>query len=88
MALRYVFDEHLRGPLWRAVVWHNSSGVYPLDRSNPVVFRLRARSSTAALFGALLGRCWVLDGPMQASLAVCRGRPYNGVQALRARCRR
>ncbi len=31
MALRYVLDEHLRGPLWRAIQWHNSSGVYPLD---------------------------------------------------------
>jgi predicted nuclease of predicted toxin-antitoxin system len=31
MALRYVLDEHLRGPLWRAILAHNSSGVYPLD---------------------------------------------------------
>jgi hypothetical protein len=31
MVLRYVLDEHLRGPLWRAIQWHNSSGVYPLD---------------------------------------------------------
>jgi hypothetical protein len=31
MMLRYVLDEHLRGPLWRAIQWHNSLGVYPLD---------------------------------------------------------
>src|SRR5947209_3241076 len=31
MPLRYVLDEHLRGPLWRAIQWHNSSGVYPID---------------------------------------------------------
>jgi hypothetical protein len=31
MALRFVLDEHLRGPLWRAIQWHNSAGVYPLD---------------------------------------------------------
>jgi hypothetical protein len=31
MALGFVLDEHLRGPLWRALQWHNSSGVYPLD---------------------------------------------------------
>src|SRR3979490_1511427 len=31
MTLRYVLDEHLRGPLWRAIQWHNSQGVYPLD---------------------------------------------------------
>jgi len=31
MALGYVLDEHLRGPLWRAIQWHNSQGVYPLD---------------------------------------------------------
>src|SRR5438132_10153532 len=31
MALRYVLDEHLRGPLWRAIQWHNSRGQYPLD---------------------------------------------------------
>src|SRR3989442_14857682 len=31
MNLRYVLDQHLRGSLWRALQWHNSSGVYPLD---------------------------------------------------------
>ena len=31
MAFRYILDEHLRGPLWRAILWHNSTGVYPLD---------------------------------------------------------
>jgi hypothetical protein len=31
MSLRYVLDEHLRGPLWRAIQWHNRSGVYGLD---------------------------------------------------------
>jgi hypothetical protein len=31
MPLRYVLDEHLRGPLWRALQWHNSAGVYPVD---------------------------------------------------------
>lgn len=31
MALCFVLDEHLRGPLWRAIQWHNSSGIYPLD---------------------------------------------------------
>jgi Domain of unknown function (DUF5615) len=31
MALRYVLDEHLRGPLWRAIRWHNRLGEYPLD---------------------------------------------------------
>jgi len=31
MELRYLLDEHLRGPLWRAVQWHNRRGVCPLD---------------------------------------------------------
>ena len=31
MFLRYVLDEHLRGPLWRAIQWHNGRGQYPLD---------------------------------------------------------
>jgi len=31
MELRYVLDEHLRGPLWRAMRWHNSRGFYPVD---------------------------------------------------------
>lgn len=31
MPLHHVLDEHLRGPLWRTIQWHNSSGVYPLD---------------------------------------------------------
>lgn len=26
MPLRYVLDEHLRGPLWRSIKRHNSSG--------------------------------------------------------------
>jgi hypothetical protein len=29
--LRYVLDEHLRGPLWRAIQWHNRRGEYPVD---------------------------------------------------------
>ncbi len=31
MVLRYLLDEHLRGPLGRAVQWHNGRGIYPLD---------------------------------------------------------
>jgi hypothetical protein len=31
MPLRFVLDENQRGPLWRAVVRHNQTGVYPLD---------------------------------------------------------
>jgi hypothetical protein len=31
MVLRYVLDEHLRGPLWRAIQWHNGRGIHPLD---------------------------------------------------------
>ena len=31
MTWRYVLDEHLRGPLWRAIQWHNGRGVFPLD---------------------------------------------------------
>jgi hypothetical protein len=30
-SLRYLFDENLRGPPWRAIQWHNRRGVYPLD---------------------------------------------------------
>jgi hypothetical protein len=31
MPLRFVLDENLRGPLWRALVRHNQASVYPLD---------------------------------------------------------
>ncbi len=31
MVLRYLLDEQLRGPLGRAVQWHNGRGIYPLD---------------------------------------------------------
>ena len=31
MPLRFVLDENQRGLLWRAVVRHNQSGLYPLD---------------------------------------------------------
>lgn len=29
--LRFVLDEHLRGPLWSAIVRHNSLGGLPID---------------------------------------------------------
>src|SRR5215831_15765544 len=31
MALRFVIDEHWRGPLWRAIQHHNAAGAYPID---------------------------------------------------------
>ena len=31
MPLRYLLDEHLRGPLWRSIKRHNASGGPPLD---------------------------------------------------------
>jgi hypothetical protein len=31
MPLRYLLDEHLRGPLWRAIQQHNAGSVYPID---------------------------------------------------------
>jgi hypothetical protein len=31
MALRFVLDEHLRGPLWPALLQHNAAGIYPVD---------------------------------------------------------
>jgi hypothetical protein len=33
VALRYVLDEHLRGPLWNAIRRHNRGGVNVLDVS-------------------------------------------------------
>ncbi len=26
-----MLDEHLRGPLWRAIQWHNRTGIYCVD---------------------------------------------------------
>ena len=31
MALQFVFDEHVRGPLWQAALRHNLRGIDPLD---------------------------------------------------------
>ncbi len=31
MALGFLLDEHLRGPLWRAIQQHNASGVDVID---------------------------------------------------------
>jgi hypothetical protein len=31
MNLRYLLDEHLRGPFWRAIERHNRRSIYPLD---------------------------------------------------------
>lgn len=30
MPLAFLFDEHLRGPIWNAVLRHNTSGIEPL----------------------------------------------------------
>src|SRR5688500_14640977 len=29
--LRYLLDEHLRGPLWQAILIHNRRGIDPID---------------------------------------------------------
>ncbi len=31
MALRFVIDEHWRGPLWSAIQHHNAASAYPID---------------------------------------------------------
>lgn len=31
MALQFVFDEHVRGPLWQVALRHNLRGLDPLD---------------------------------------------------------
>jgi hypothetical protein len=31
MPLRYLLDEHFRGPLWRALQQHNAGGMYLID---------------------------------------------------------
>ena len=31
MPLRYVLDEHLRGPIFHAILRHNRLGTYPID---------------------------------------------------------
>jgi hypothetical protein len=31
MALGFVLDEHLRGPMWQVVQAHNKAGLYPID---------------------------------------------------------
>ena len=31
MDIRFLVDEHLRGPLWHALASHNQRGAYPLD---------------------------------------------------------
>jgi hypothetical protein len=59
MALRYVFDEHLRGPLWRAVQWHNTSGVYRLDVvriGNPADLPLGIDDPTILVWAESAGR--------------------------------
>jgi predicted nuclease of predicted toxin-antitoxin system len=39
MTLRYLLDEHLRGPLWRAIQWHN----LPLGSEDPTLLRWAER---------------------------------------------
>lgn len=74
MGIRFLLDEHLRGPLWRAVRWHNSRGVHPLDVvrvGDPVDLRLGAEDPDILLWAEQLDRIVVTHDPdsMPAHLA-------------------
>jgi hypothetical protein len=93
MVLRYVLDEHLRGPLWRAIQWHNSSGFYPFDVvrvGDPVDLPLGADDSALLCWAEREQRIIVthdLD-TMTTHLRVhaASGRHSPGVFMIRHRC--
>src|SRR5947209_13339399 len=92
MALSYLLDEHFRGPLWRAVLWHNSSGVYPLDVlrvGDPADLPLGSGDSAVLLWAEREQRILVTHDPdtMPTHLAdhLAAGRQSPGVFMIRPR---
>lgn len=90
MTLRYVLDEHLRGPLWRAIQWHNNSGVYPLDAvrvGDPIDLPLGSDDPSLLLWAEREQRILVTHDPdtMPLHLAdhLATGRHSPGVFMLR-----
>ena len=54
MALRYLLDEHLRGPLWDAMLRHNARGADALDVTrvgDPADLPLGARDPGILIWG-------------------------------------
>jgi hypothetical protein len=59
MPLRYLLDEHLRGPLWQAIHRHNASGRLPLDAErvgDPADLPLGSDDPTILLWAERAGR--------------------------------
>jgi hypothetical protein len=60
--LRFVLDEHLRGPLWNAIRQHNARSPYPLDVvrvGDPVNLPLRTPDPDILLWAEREGRILV-----------------------------
>ena len=84
MALRYVLDEHLRGPLWRAIQQHNATGVLVSEKveNGRRITEWRSDSPVRA-FNVVLGRWKVKRGDGVAVYYDAR-HPYNVDEMLEA----
>jgi hypothetical protein len=62
--LRFVLDEHLRGPLWSAIIRHNSLGGLPIDAArigDPSDLPLGTDDSNVLLWAERDGRILVTE---------------------------
>src|SRR6516225_3753842 len=94
MALRYLFDEHLRGELWRAVGTHNAHAADALDVvrvGDPSDLPLSSSDPDILLWAERAGRVVVsrdrrtMIGDLLTHLAAGRGSP--GLFVIRRRAR-
>jgi hypothetical protein len=90
VAIRFLLDEHLRGPLWRAVQRHNASGRDRIDVVRvgdppdlPLASDDAAVLTWAAREGRILVTCDKNTIPAQLAVHLAGGRRSPGIFMLR-----
>jgi hypothetical protein len=90
MSIRFVFDEHLRGPLWRAVQRHNMRNQDPIDVvrvGDPADLSLGTEDTALLAWaereGRILVTCDKHTVPMHLTAHLAGGHRSSGVFMLR-----
>ncbi len=91
--LRFVLDEHLRGPLWSAIVRHNSLGGLPIDATrvgDPPDLPLGSDDSVILLWSEREGRILLTEDvhtmPVHLARHLQSGRHLPGIFVIGIGC--